>query len=102
MKGTSAAVDVDVDVAAVVDYQPPTVCEHSDHNHPGWQHNHRGPATHYVRAIHNCKTANNVYPACALFVKYVQSQMFMDWMCPECGHVDQGRHMVEVVAILNS
>lgn len=86
---------------ALADVLPdlPERCEHSDHTNPGWRHHHQGPATHWIVAIHNCETDHpTAYPACALFVKYVQSMMFEPWMCPVCGHTDQGRRMVKVVA----
>lgn len=90
------------DVEELVTLEPPAMCEHSMHNMLGWQHQHHGPATHWVRAIHDCETGHPVvYPACQKFTAHVLAMTGLDWMCPVCKHIDLGRHMIEVIGPIN-
>lgn len=98
--GTAEMVDTITD--EMVEPDKPLQCEHSHHNAPGWHHHHGGPATHYVRALHNCDSRPAVYPVCAPFAAAVIALMDKGWMCPTCRHIDDGRFMVEVVAIISA
>lgn len=92
-----------IDAVTEADAHQPLNCEHSHHHHPGWQHVHGGPATHYVKAIHRCDGPGPlVYPACTPFAQYVQTMMFKSWICTHCKTVGEGRNMVQIVTIIES
>lgn len=77
------------------------MCEHGNHNQPGWQHHHNGPATHYVVVLHRCQVnpaQGHVYPVCTPFARYTAAMGDQPWMCPQCHQVDDGERMVRVVA----
>ncbi len=98
----SPVADTRLDILEALDF--PVNCQHSQHNKPGHQHSHHGPATHYVRSIHSCfgGAESMVYPACTPFSNYVASMYLLDWFCPGCGHVDQGRRMCYVIGLITN
>jgi hypothetical protein len=68
-------------------------CEHSEHSSRQDAHGD-GPATHYVRKIHECVTPK-VYAVCEKFAQAVTNDSIT--MRAACGHRGQVAEFLEVI-----
>jgi len=95
---TAVDIDFDIDLSLLVGPLEDQGCEHSEHG------NHRahgeGPATHYIRTIHPCKSTR-VYAACKLFVWYVKADL-IKIRCVECRTLGLASEFLEVVGEIGS
>jgi hypothetical protein len=90
----AADLDLDTSVAALEAMGFEIPCGHSCHDREGWKHQHQGPATHWILALHNCTGGDSLYPGCTPWAAHVDSMLRSPWTCPRCKNTDDGRFMV--------
>lgn len=95
---TAVDIDTDIDLSLLVGEMEDMECEHSEHSKRRDAHGN-GPATHYVRKVHECSTPK-VYAVCEKFSQAVTNNSLP--MKAQCGHRGQIAEFLEVVGEIGS